>query len=172
MPNTNYNNDRTVAYSGDVNTMPDKFTLLTGTMTTSGKFVTGVGSLFLTEIGGDGGVGQPTLVGGDLNNGWLFDGSGEVRRITGVTDNTHLTIETGFTLDIVAGRVIRYVKPSRTKQMSYVVISGTVIVDGVSMSTGEGSGWGDTAHGNTYTVDPVVVDSSAGVLHLTKMIAN
>lgn len=168
----NYNNDRTVLYSGDVNTMPDKFQLLTGTLTTSGKFVTGVGSLFLSEIGGDAGVGAATIVGGDLNNGWLFDGSGEVRRITGVTDNTHLVLEAGFTLDIVAGRIIKYVKPSRSKQMSYVVISGTVIVDGVSMTSAEGSGWGDTAHGNTYTVDPVIVDTSAGILHLTKMIAN
>lgn len=169
MATTNYTNDRLIAYSGDINTAPDKFTTLTGSMTTNGVFVTGAGTLFLTEIGGDAGVGQPTK---SAAGGWIFNGTDEVRQITAVVDNTHLTINKAFTVDIVAGRVVKYVAPSRSKQMSFVTISGTVLVDGVTMASSEGSGWGDTTNTNMRTVDPVIIDSSAGVAHVTKFMSN
>lgn len=167
---TNNTNAKLIAYAGDINTAPDKFTTLTGTMTVNGIFVLGAGSLFLTEIDGIlSPVGQPSKVEQD---GWLFNGVDEVRQIEEVIDNTHLVLKSPFTLNIVAGRTIRYVRPSRTKQMSFVLISGTVMVDNVALAVGEGSGWGDTAPRNIRTIEPIVVDSSGGVVHFSRYTAN
>ncbi len=168
---TNYNNDKVTAYSGDVNTAPDKYTAGTGTVTSVGRIVTGTGTLFLTEIGGNslyGGLGNPSTA---VQGAWLFNNSNEVRQIKEVISDTQLILEQAFTVDL-SGASVKIVQPSRTKQFSFVLISGTVVVDGVTLATSEMSGFGDTAANNRYTLDPIVIDTTSGVLHLSKVTAN
>ncbi len=166
---TNYNNDKIVSYSGDINTAPDKYTTLTGTFSSVGKNVTGVGTLFTSEIGGGlSMVGQPTIVAG----GYLFNGVDEVREILDVITDTNLVLKNAFTSDVLAGTAVKFVQESRVKQMSFVVTSGTAVVDGVTLVLAESSGFGDTAANNIYTLNPIIINSVGGTVHLTKMTAN
>lgn len=167
---TNTINNKVIAYSGDVNTAPNKFTQLTGTITTTGVMVYGTATLFTTEIAAadSGMLGSVSKL---EPHGWLLNNvNGETRRIKSIVSDIQLVLESGFTNEY--NGTVKYVKPSRTKQMSFVQISGTVIVDGVTLATSEGSGWGDTANTNVHTNSPIVIDSTAGVLHLTRFDSN
>lgn len=168
---TNYNNDKIVAYAGDVNTAPDKFISGTGSVSSVGRIVTGTSSLFLTEIGGNSlynGIGHPSTV---VPHAYLFNGTDEVRKIKEVISDTQLVLENAFTADL-SGAAVKIVPESRTMQMSIVLISGTVVVDGVTLSTNEFTGWGYASSDNARTLDPCVIDSQSGVLHLTKFTGN
>ncbi len=166
---TNYNNDKLIAYASEVNVAPDKFTQLTGSFSTTGVMVYGSGSLFTTEIASpvSGKIGNPSINNG---YGYLFNNVNEVRKIKQVISDTILVLEVAFTVDYAG--LVRYVPPSRSKQMSFVQISGTVYIDGVALSSSEGSGWGDTANQNMKTLDPVVIDALAGSVHVSKFTAN
>ncbi len=167
---TNYNNDKIISYSSEVNTAPDKYTTLTGNFSTTGVMVYGGGgSLFTTEIASpvSGKIGNPSINNG---YGYLFNNVNEVRKIKQVISDTILVLENAFTVDFAGA--VKYVPPSRSKQMSFVQISGTVIIDGVALSSSEGSGWGDTANQNMKTLDPIVIDASGGSIHISKFTAN
>lgn len=168
---TNYNNDKIIAYASEIDTAPNRYVAGTGTVTSVGRIVTGTSTLFLTEIGGNslfGGIGNPSTV---VEGAWLFNGTNEVRQIKEVVSDTQLVLEQAFTSDLSSASV-KIVQPSRTKQFSFVLISGTVIVDGVTLATSEMSGFGDTAANNRYTLDPIVVNATSGVLHVSRVTAN
>lgn len=168
---TNYNNDKIIAYASEIDTAPNRYTAGTGTVSSVGRIVTGTGTLFLTEIGGNSlynGIGNPSTV---VEGAYLFNGTDEVRRIKEVISDTQLILEAAFTANL-SGSSVKIVAESRTKQFSFVLISGTVIVDGVTLATSEMSGFGDTAANNTYTLDPIVINATSGVLHLSKVTAN
>lgn len=174
MPAT-YSNDQLVNYAGDINTAPDKFTLGTGTFTTSGVMVYGTGTTFLTDFGGNSlynGLGNPSTVN---PHPYLFApdfGGGEVRKVKEVISDTQMILETQFTGgSILAATPVRYVPESRTKQMSILEVSGTVVVNGITLSNNEFTGWGTTQAINFDTTEPIVIDSTSGVLHLTKFTA-
>lgn len=163
-------NDQIDTYTGDINTAPDKYTTLTGTISSVGSIVTGVGTLFTTEIGGGlSQIGSPTTV---KTGGWIFNGTSEVVQIKDVVNNTTLVLTRAFTSDIVAGTALKFVKPSRVNQMSLVAVASGAIVNGVTLSANEATGWGYTASQNVKTCDPIVIDSTAAAVHVTKMYAN
>ncbi len=162
-------NDQIDTYSGDINTAPDKYTTLTGTLSSVGRVVTGTGTLFMTEIGGGlSEIGSPTTV---KTGGWIFNGTSEVVQIKDVIDNTHLVLDEAFTVD-VTGVAVKFVKPSRVMQMSLMSIDAGGIVNGQTLGEGEFTGWGMTASQNARTCDPVVIDSTTSDVRVTKMYAN
>ncbi len=88
---------------------------------------------------------------------WLFDGT-ELRRITAVVDDTHLTIEEAFTNPLVASAV-KFVPQSRAMQISYVALGNGAIVDGNTLTDGEFGGFGETSDA-TVNCDPIIIDAS------------
>jgi len=161
---TQYKNDRIDTYT-TVDTAPDRYQTLTGTISTNGIFVTGVGTLFTTEIGG--GDIQPPMTATKVfqDRSWLFDGT-EVRRITAVVDDTHLTLEEAFTTPLVAVAV-KFVRASRAMQMSYLALTAGGIVDGNTLIASEFGGFGLASDG-TVCVDPIVIDGTGGSVRVNK----
>ena len=163
-------NDQIDNYTGDINTAPDKYTVLTGTLTSVGRIVTGVGTLFMSEIAsGLSQIGSPSTT---KPNGWIFNGSNEVAQIKDVVNNTTLVLDEAFTADISISQTVKFVKPSRVNQMSLVAVAAGAIVNGVTLSANEATGWGYTASQNVKTCDPIVIDSQSAAVHVTKMYAN
>ncbi len=162
---TNYANTKLSAYT-TIDTAPNRYQTLTGTVVSSGVFVVGTGTLFLTEIGGDQGVGFPST--SSYIDSWLFNGTNEVRRIVGVVDNTHLVLEAAFTVNLAGGAgSVKWIPASRTMQMSWICIAGGGIVDGVTLGANEGGGSGYTASTPNRTVDEIVIDGRAGTVDVT-----
>lgn len=157
---TQYKDDRIFSISGAVDTAPDRKTALTGTLTSSGKFVTGTGTLFLSEIGGDGGVGQSAK---DFN-AWLFNGTNEVRRITAIANDTHLTIEEGFTVDLAGASA--YVILVTGAVMVSILAVGAITVDGVALADTVSATYGYSAPA-PFTLDPLIVDPLSGSATVT-----
>lgn len=126
----------------------------TGTITTVGQSVTGVGTAFTTQF-----------VEGD----WLFVAAqSEIRQITRIISDTLMVIGLGFTVDISVG-----ITPVKTPKSPFKVISvtnsgaaaGTLTTqDGiVSCAPGYGATWDKGARHQTGTydyVDPVVVNAT------------
>lgn len=163
-------NDQIDTYSGDVNTAPDKYTVLTGTLTSSGRIVTGVGTLFMSEIAsGLSQIGSPSTT---RPNGWIFNGSNEVAQIKDVVNDTTLVLDEAFTADILISQTVKFVKPSRVVQMSLMSVEAGGIVNGQTLGAAEFTGWGMTASQNARTVDPVVIDSTTSDVRVTKFYAN
>lgn len=169
---TNYNNDKVVSYSGTIDTAPDKSISPGGTISTSGQMVYGTGTTFLSSLGGTSlynGVGNPSTA---TPHRYIFVPSfGEVRKVKDVISDTQCVLESSFTGNIIAPVTFQYVVESRTKQMSFLVTSGTVSVDNVSWAADTFSGWDNTEPINFNTVDPVVIDATSGALVLTKYTA-
>lgn len=163
-------NDQIDTYSGDINTAPDKYQTLTGVLTTSGTLVTGSGTLFMTEIGGGlSQIGSPTTVN---NGGWIFNGSNEVAQIKDVVNNTTLVLVQAFTSDITITQTVKFVKPSRCNQMSFVSLGDGAVVNGQTVNENQFTGWGYTASQNARTCDPIVIDSRSASVSVTKMYGN
>lgn len=144
--------------------IPDNYTTLTGTITASAgsRFVTGTGTLFLTEIGGDRGVGNPSKPA----EGWLVDLTGnELRRIQDVIDNTHLVLESGFT-GALAGAACNYVIGSRTKFMGVACSAGGGTLNTIALPAAFSANYGNEADSN-YTVDPMIADGTGGTIIVT-----
>lgn len=157
-------------YSGDINTAPDKYTVLTGTITSVGRMVTGSGTLFMTEIAsGLSQIGSPSTT---QPNGWIFNGSDEVAQIKDVVNNTTLVLDEAFTADISISQTVKFVKPSRAMQMSLVCETDGAIVNGTTLAAGEFTGWGFSASQNARTIDPVVIDSQNSDVNVTKFYGN
>jgi hypothetical protein len=95
----------------------------TGTITTAGKNVVGVGTKFTTEI---------------KKGDWIADlvTNNELRVVTDVRDDLFLTIDSAFTADI-AGATLTVVR-SRAKQVSLANAGGAAAtIDGVTFAVGE-----------------------------------
>jgi hypothetical protein len=163
---TSYSNTHVSSYT-TVDTAPNRYQTITGTITSVGRYVTGTGTLFLSEIGGDAGVGHPTID----NKGYIFNGTTEVREIQEIIDDTHLVLCEAFTVDL-AGAAVKYVPESRTMQMSWVCISAGGKVDNVTLAANEGSGSGYTASVPSRNIQPIVIDGSGGQIDVTIFTGN
>src|SRR5438874_919813 len=86
-------------------------TTVTGTATTSGVYVTGIGTAFLTEL---------------HNYDWLLDAvtNKELRKVISVQDNTHCIIDSKFTADITVAQALRRVLKPASKAININIPTG------------------------------------------------
>lgn len=153
---TNFkNNDRFIVST--LRTVPLQVTQ-TGTITTLGQAVAGVGTKFTnTNI----------IQVGD----WIWNGVYELRKIIEIRSDTILLIEEGFTAEL-AGAVLYTIKSSRLRAISYVnatIVDATSGIDGVTVKAGEAGTWtkssgGINASSRVDFIDPVVVDGTGSPL--------
>ena len=159
-------NDQINGYTGSPNVAPNKYVTLTGTISSVGQIVTGVGTSFTTEIYG-GGIGDVSYVN---NGGWIFNGTDEVVQIKDIVSDTVLVLKQSFTSDLSAGTALLYVPHSRTMQMTLRSGDGTGTVNGVAIGTGGYVGFGFTKSRNARIVEPVIIDGNSDSLNATQML--
>lgn len=143
-------------------TFPELQTTLTGTNTVAAnvKFITGTGTTYLSQIGGDGGVGQPAT---PSALGWLIDlTNSEIRRIDSVVDNTHVVLETGFT-NAQVGTTLYYHPISKYQQMGFLCSAGGGSINSVVLPANGFMNFGSDLD-SKYSVAPVIVDGSGGTI--------
>ena len=132
------------------------YTTKTGTITTSGKNVIGVGTLFVTEV-------RPGDWMVDINN---FD---ELRKVVSITDDTHLVVDSPFQGDILVAAPFRTVR-SRAKQISIANAGATdATVDGEPLIPGETITYpksNKNPNGSDF-IDPFIVVPSATTIHVS-----
>ena len=129
-------------------------TALSGTVTSpnNSTAVTGVGTLFLSEIGG-GNLNDLSIPNNNISLGYIWNGTTEWRTVTSVLSDTVLFIDKPFTVSLAAGSTIKHIPTSRVMSLSYTDRGGgTGVVDGVSLVASEGGGW-QVAE---FTNDPIV----------------
>jgi hypothetical protein len=98
-------------YSSTTDTVPYKSSVLNGTASSTGVYVVGTGTAFLAEISNPNQLNTPTQP-SNTDLGYLVDlNSKECRRITGIIDDTHLTIDTEFTTPL-SGSTVKWCKGS------------------------------------------------------------
>ena len=159
-------NDQINGYTGSPNVAPNKYVTLTGTISSVGQIVTGVGTSFTTEIYG-GGIGDVSYVN---NGGWIFNGTDEVVQIKDIVSDTVLVLKQSFTSDLSAGTALLYVPHSRTMQMTLRSSDGTGTVNGVAIGAGGYVGFGFTKSRNARIVEPVIIDGNSDSLNATQML--
>lgn len=119
---------------------------LTGTVTTSGVYVTGIGTAFLTEL---------------HNYDWLLDATTnkELRKVISVQDDTHCIIDSKFTADITIAQALRRVIKPAAKEININIPTG---------ATGNINGQAVTAPevvpftGENKYLDPLVLEVTGG----------
>jgi len=125
------------------------------TVSTDGRYVTGVGTSFKSD---------PNIVEGD----WIF-ADGEVRRIERIMSDTSAYLDEAFTAPLVADNLF-ITKASRAREISLVnvggaatTINGTVFSAGVSKTYGE-----DTMYGGVQRdfPDPLVIDGATSAIEV------
>lgn len=155
---TQYTNDQTDLYT-TIDTAPDRYITKTGSISSTGMIVTGIGTLFTTEIGGGSNqVGLPTLISGEF--GYLFNGTDEVRKIKSVVSDTLLVLENGFTSNLIAS-LVKFVPQPKAIQTSYLNQTAGNTVNGVAIPANGFSGFGFTSP-TEFVVDPIIINGSTG----------
>ncbi len=126
---------------------------ITGTISTNGLYITGVGTKFKTEL---------------QRGDWITDiTNNEVRRVDSVLNDLAAVLTKAFTVDIIAGTTPNTIPNSQldVKQISYA-IDGSLTngkIDGVTLTAGSGETFGKTGNSvrDVYGfVDPVVADAT------------
>jgi hypothetical protein len=150
-----------------VDTFPLSETL-TGTVTSNGKIVVGVGTLFTTEIGYNGDdnsiVRKPDL--GYIWNGLSGAGGGEWRQVTDVISDTLLYIDSEFDTPLTAD-VIKRIPTCRATKVDYLGHEGTPSIDGIDVKLGENGFW-KIAEFTNKPIQPHIIGGTSGdILHLT-----
>jgi len=124
--------------------------LKTGTISSAGNIITGVGTAFKSEV-------RP----GD----WIVDlvTNDELRKVISITDDTHLIVDEEFTLVLPALSVIRTVR-SRAKMISVTNVGGAnATLDGVNIIPGQTTTFPKSEknpNGSDF-IDPIIVDPAA-----------
>lgn len=139
---------------------------LTGTVTSpnNSTAVIGVGTLFLTEIGG-GNANDLSTPNKNVSLGYLWNGTTEYRRITSVFSDTILYIESEFTVSLAASTV-RHIPESRAMSISWEDVSGGGgKINGVTLISGE-YGEAIVVEFTNRPIQPVIVDGSSGTIHV------
>lgn len=157
---TNYKNNVVDVYT-DLNTLP-RYSTKTGKMSSSGVFVTGENSLFLSEIGGDAGLGNASK---QLGNQFLFNGLNEVRRITAVVDNTHLTIDKAFSGDM-SNASVRVIAAPKAMRVTAVTASGGK-VDNLALVPNVPAEFGTQGDNAPVHPMPLIIDGTGGTVQTT-----
>ena len=152
---TSDSNAQLISYT-TLDTAPDKSTVGTGTISSVGKIVSGVNTLFGTEV---------------KEYDWLFNGVDEVRQIKSISSPTLLYLDKSFTSNIGAGTTPKYTVASNWQEIGFADATnpqaGGGKVDGVTLTAGEYN----TYEGNLNTgfvVEPFVVDGSTGTIHISR----
>lgn len=127
----------------------------TGTVSSTGKIITGTGTLFTTEAQG----GQ-----------WVYSSSqNEVRRIIKISSATELEIDFPFTTPLVAAPFV-VVPASRYTKLQYFNVGGGIAqIDGVNIAaaaTGAFEINRDSVSKHDF-LDPIIVDGSVSNILLT-----
>lgn len=145
----NYKNSKVISLAAP-DTVPTSLTPGGQTMSTTGKWVTGVGTSFTTQL---------------APGAWIVDlATTEIRRVVQVVDNTTALLEQPFTADIAPLTAYRYIPLTFVKELS-LVSGGGYSVDGVAipangtLTWAKTSGMKDTA--TNGWVDPVIVTPGA-----------
>jgi hypothetical protein len=136
---------------GTKQTIPNNITPGGQTMSTSGKWLTGASTSFLTTL---------------APGAWIFKASAnELRKVVQVVDDTTAELESGFTVDIAPATPYNYIPLTFVKEISCVggpgglySIDGVVMFAGTAVSWGKTSGMKDTA--SNGWVDPIVIDAT------------
>lgn len=135
-------------------TVPE-YTTKSGTYTTSGKNVTGVGTSFKSQV-------RPGDWIADITN---FD---ELRKVVSVTDDTHLTIDSPFQGDILVATTVKTIR-SRAKLISITNTGGSdATIDGNPLIPGETASFpksNKNPNGSDF-IDPFIVVPGATTLHV------
>lgn len=142
-----------IVTAGTKQTIPDNISAMVATMSTTGKWVNGVGTFFTLEL---------------APGAWIFDyANDEVRKVIEVVDDTTALLESPFTTDIVPMTAYNYIPLYFVKEIGCSATGGTYTVDtvtvpaGTSLSWGKTSGMKDTSTNNW--VDPIIVNADGGV---------
>jgi hypothetical protein len=139
-------------YTGILDTLPHS-TLGNGVIASSGIYIQGTGTNFTTQIRPYG-----------FTTSYLFfksnSGQSELRKIADIQDDTHLTLRTAFST-VLSGSAYYFVSPSQIEQLSYAILSGTVLVNGQSRIAGVSGGW-DSKEIFVNPVAPIIIDATNG----------
>lgn len=168
---SNYTNSRVGFVENEINTFPDSYQTLAGTISSVGVFVTGTGTAFLTQIGGESELENPNLV---LGRGWLLSidtADLELRRIVDVMDDTHLVLEQAFTTNLAADAVL-YVPPSRAMYIKINLPAGDSVNDIENvMGRTIVMEFGSKSEANVCA-DPVIIDATGSYVVATAFFFN
>ncbi len=149
---TNYKNSVYKYYNNTKNTFPLS-TAKTGTMTIASgqKIVVGAGTLFTTEV---------------QINGWLYiPAQNEIRKITGKSTDTTISIDYPFTSAVAALTAVLYIEPNNYKEISVAIPigSGNGVLDGEVLPAGMAMSFSKASRGSNQSgvedlVDPIIID--------------
>jgi hypothetical protein len=135
---------------------------LTGTATSTGTIVVGVGTLFTTEIGYNGDdnsiVRKPDL-------GYIWNGNDEWRQVTDVISDTLLYIESAFTTPLAATDISR-IPTCRATMVEYYSNTATGTIDGVDIKFDEFGTWKISEFTNK-PIQPHIINGTSGAIVLT-----
>ena len=144
-----------------LNTFPLSVSL-TGTATSTGTIVVGVGTLFTTEIGYNGDdnsiVRKPDL-------GYIWDGANEWRQVTDVISDTLLYIESPFTTPLSADTIKR-IPTCRATQVEYYSQSADGSIDSIPLKTDQFGVWKISEFTNK-PIQPHIIDGGSVGIVLT-----
>lgn len=127
----------------------------TGTITTSagGKVVIGTGTLFKSQL--------------QLGD-WLYvPALNEVRRITSISSDTSLTVDSPFTSALVAAAVL--ITKSSLVEISVVFSPDDGVIDTKPLAANIGFFWGKTGRdmsANRDKIDPIIIDATGTVAYV------
>jgi hypothetical protein len=122
----------------------------TGTVTTDGKSVIGVGTKFITEM--------PA-------GSWLVDlANTEIRRITSVESDTVAYFTNPFTVGLSADAIsVIHERLTNVVAISVKAVGGAILIDGSSLPDGEAMTFSKDSRddsGQNDFVDPIIVDAN------------
>ena len=132
---------------------------ITGTISSIGIYVTGVGTLFKTQM---------------QRGDWITDiNHNEIRRVDSVVNDLACILEEAFTTPISALTIPNTITNQKLdiKQLSYSINGGLTdgLIDGVALVAGSGETFGKT--GNNVRdkfgfVDPVIADATGTIINV------
>ena len=149
-------------------TIPDIDVALTGTWAAAalGKTLVGTGTLALTEIGGDAGLGAASSM--TQIGAWILDKTNnELREIADVVSNTIVVLKSGFT-NAQVGTTLYYVPQSHASALGIACAAGGGKVNNETLPVNGFVNFGSD-QGSDYFCNPVLVDGSSGELKVSIM---
>lgn len=143
---------------GSLDTVPAS-ALATGDITTDGAQVTGIATLFLSEVQ----VGD-----------WLFDKitNNEIRRVTSIGSDTILYVDEAFSVDIAGAQAFRITRSVLTFIGIGIPAGATGFIDNTAVTEKTSMNWSSADNQSGVAnifVDPVVIEPTAGNFLITTL---
>ncbi len=156
---TNFKNDKFYTIADDKQSIPVSASG-TGTISTTGKAVKGVGTLFMSEL---------------RMGSWLVDlTQNEVRKVIRTESNTLVFLDNAFTVNIAALTTpniisntklnIRQISVSIDPALANGEIDGTVLLAGAALEFGKPS---DNSRNSFAFIDPLIADATGTEIQVT-----